>query len=155
MFKTPSPGAYKPEAVHPQGERHAPQYSIGARTRYRKDDQTPAPNCYCLPSLVGSRQANKLSSPSYSMTGRSTTGCFSEDLAKAPGPGRYHAMEPNRYKGKAPQYSMLGRSYMPGDSTKKPGPDVYRPEDVCINKPEAPKFSLGIRHSEFVTPVII
>ena len=35
-FKTPSPGAYSPEKVHPQGERHAPAYSMGSRTRYRK-----------------------------------------------------------------------------------------------------------------------
>lgn len=35
-FKTPAPGAYSPEKVHPQGERHAPVYSMGNRTRYRK-----------------------------------------------------------------------------------------------------------------------
>ena len=35
-FKTPSPGAYSPEKVHPQGEKHAPSYSMGQRTRYRK-----------------------------------------------------------------------------------------------------------------------
>ena len=35
-FKTPSPGAYFPEKVHPQGEKHAPAHSMGARTRYRK-----------------------------------------------------------------------------------------------------------------------
>jgi len=41
------------------------------------------------------------------------------------------------------------------DSTKKPGPGAYSPEKVSVNKPSAPKFSLGIRHSEYVTPVII
>ena len=35
-FKTPAPGAYSPEKVHPQGERHAPAYSMAARTRFRK-----------------------------------------------------------------------------------------------------------------------
>jgi len=35
-FKTPAPGAYSPEKVHPQGERHAPAYSMGSRSRYRK-----------------------------------------------------------------------------------------------------------------------
>lgn len=35
-FKTPGPGTYRPEKVHPQGERHAPTYSMGSRTRYRK-----------------------------------------------------------------------------------------------------------------------
>ena len=36
VFKTPSPGAYYPEKVHPQGEKHAPAYSMSARTRNPK-----------------------------------------------------------------------------------------------------------------------
>ena len=68
-FKTPSPGAYYPEAVHPQGERHAPRYSIGFRSRYRKEDQNPAPNSYLLPTVMGPLQPYKESASSYSMTG--------------------------------------------------------------------------------------
>ena len=41
------------------------------------------------------------------------------------------------------------------DSTKKPGPGAYSPEKVHVNKPSPPKHSLGIRHSEYVTPLII
>lgn len=41
------------------------------------------------------------------------------------------------------------------DSTKKPGPGEYYPENVYITKPSAPKISLGIRHSEFMTPLIL
>ena len=41
------------------------------------------------------------------------------------------------------------------DSTKIPGPGAYSPDKVYVNKPAAPKFSLGIRHSEFVSPLII
>ena len=48
------------------------------------------------------------------MASRPLTGSFSEDLAKTPGPGRYNATAPNTYTSKAPAYSMLGRSYMPG-----------------------------------------
>ena len=48
------------------------------------------------------------------MTGRSKTGGFSEDLARAPGPGAYQHVRPDVTKRKAPGYSMLGRSYMPG-----------------------------------------
>ena len=112
------------------------------------------------------------------MAYRSSTGSFSEDLAKTPGPGHYNAVAPNVYVKKAPGYSMLGRSYMPGgmlttimlkndnrarltcifkivfppfpDSTKKPGPGAYSPEKVSCNKKSSPKFSLGIRHSEYV-----
>ena len=36
LFKTPGPGTYRNEKVHPQGEKHAPAYSMGSRTRYRK-----------------------------------------------------------------------------------------------------------------------
>ena len=41
------------------------------------------------------------------------------------------------------------------DNTKKPGPGEYYPENVLITKPNAPKISLGIRHSEFMTPLIL
>ena len=36
MFKNPAPGQYSPEKAHPQGEAHAPCYSMSSRTRYRK-----------------------------------------------------------------------------------------------------------------------
>ncbi|XP_064619539.1 ciliary microtubule associated protein 1A-like [Lineus longissimus] len=154
-FMTPSPGSYCPEKVHPQGERHAPVYSMSTRTKFRHKDQIPAPSSYSLPTLIGARQPNKRTFPSYSMTGRSKTGSFSEDLAKTPGPGQYNATEPNIVKQKSPIFSMLGRSYMPGDNTNKPGPGAHRPELVVINKHQPPKFSLGIRHSEFVCPIIV
>lgn len=77
-------------------------------------DNTPSPNSYTLPLLLGSKVPNKQSSASYSMASRPLTGSFSEDLAKTPGPGRYNATAPNTYTSKAPAYSMLGRSYMPG-----------------------------------------
>lgn len=78
------------------------------------EDNTPSPNSYQLPPLLGPKVPNKLSSAAYSMAYRSTTGAFSEDLAKTPGPGHYNAVAPNTYVKKAPVYSMLGRSYMPG-----------------------------------------
>ena len=108
-FNSPSPGAYYPEQVHPQGEKHAPVYSMGARTRYRKRDATPSPNSYTLPSLLGSKVPNKMASSAYSMAGRPVTGSFSEDLAKTPGPGRYDQTVGDVYCRKAPNYSMLGR----------------------------------------------
>jgi len=64
-------------------------------------------------------------------------------------------LDPNVVKRRGPAYSILGRSYMPGDSTQKPGPGAHFPERVRSNKKAAPSFSLGIRHSEFITPLII
>ena len=82
------------------------------------EDNTPSPNSYQLPPLLGPKVPNKLSSAAYSMSYRSTTGAFSEDLAKTPGPGHYNAVAPDTYVKKAPVYSMLGRSYMPGGECK-------------------------------------
>lgn len=50
-FKTPGPGAYKPENTGQMGYYKAPQYSFGSRHRHRKSDNTPAPNNYTLPGM--------------------------------------------------------------------------------------------------------
>lgn len=126
-FKTPGPGSYKPESAHPQGERHAPKYSMASRTRYRRCDSYPAANAYGLPTLLGSKVPNKVSSASYSMTGRQKTGGFDEDLSKTPGAARYPVVDPSKYRRNAPSYSMLSRRYMPGDKTANPGPGAYHP----------------------------
>jgi len=89
------------------------------------------------------------------MTGRSTIHGFDEDLARTPGPAKYNTTGPNIYRNKQPLYSMLGRNMMPGDNTRKPGPGAHSPEKVYINKRKAPTFSMGIRHSEFITPLIV
>lgn len=155
LFKTPGPGRYENEKVHPQGERHAPVYSLRARTRFRKRDKNPAPNVYSIPQQIGPKVPNKKSYPSYSMTARRNVGHFAEDLAKAPGPGSHNACNPDIIRNKAPIYGLSKRVYMPGDTTIKPGPGAHRPENVVVNKPIAPKASLGIRHSEFVCPLIV
>ena len=155
QFRTPAPGAYYPEKTHAHLERFTQTYSTGGRTRFRKHDANPAPNRYSLPQLLGSGQPNSLNSPSYSMIARRTAGSFSDDLAKTPGPGQYNAVIPDAIKSRQPIYSLQGRSYMPGDNTRKPGPGAHSPEKVSINKPSQPSYSLGIRHSEFVTPLII
>ena len=72
-------------------------------------DSIPGPNQYSLPSTIGSRVVNKRSSPAHSMAGRGKSGGFSEDLAKAPGPGQYNPVELDIKNRKAPAYSMSGR----------------------------------------------
>ena len=44
-FKTPAPSAYYRERVHPQGERKAPVYSMGSRTKYRKSKYSGFQSC--------------------------------------------------------------------------------------------------------------
>lgn len=154
-MKTPCPGAYSPEKVHPQGERHAPAYSMAMRTRYRKRDTTPSSNSYSLPTLLGNKIPDKHASAAFSMKGRSKNGGFAEDLAKTPGPGRYTILPPCVTKTRQPCYSLQGRNYMPGDPSQKPGPGAHKPETVKIQHKEAPAFSMGIRHSEYITPLIV
>jgi len=153
--ETPSPGAYKVEDVKPQGnEQRAPSYSMGTRTALRKTDTTPAPSVYTISSTVGTKTATLAASPLYSMPGRSKTGGFAVDLAKTPGPGRY-GQAVDSIKNRNPSYSLQGRTYVPQDNTKKPGPDVYAPEKVTVNKRTAASYSMGVRHSEYTAPLIV
>lgn len=152
--ETPAPGAYKPEGVHPQHEAKAPQYSMAARTAIRGNDVTPAPTTYNLGSTVGAKAATVGTAPSHSMAGRTKNGGFADDLARTPGPGKYNvAAEP--VKTRSPAYSLQGRTYMPADATKKPGPGTHSPEKVTMNKNGAPSYSMGTRHSDYITPLIV
>ncbi|KAG9328489.1 hypothetical protein JZ751_013711 [Albula glossodonta] len=156
LFQTPGPGAYSPEAAPPlNSHRRPPSYTIGSRTSYRSVDAVPAPNKYTLPALIGSHVPTKPTSASYTMSGRCKSGGASEDLSMTPGPGKYNSTDPNVYLPKRPAFSMLGRYTVPSDATKKPGPGTHDAEKVVAHKPRAPSYSLGIRHSEFVTPLVV
>ncbi|XP_074662415.1 ciliary microtubule associated protein 1A-like [Tubulanus polymorphus] len=155
-FQTPGPGAYSPEKAGPSAYRNHPIHSFGCRHKSRKADQSPAPNNYSLPQMVGKTpQSMKKSAPCYSLTGRQTTGSFHEDLQKTPGPGTYNTVDPNLYKVKQPLHSMTSRHVMPGDSTMKPGPGAHSPEKVWSHKTMEPSYSFGIRHSQYLAPLII
>ena len=41
------------------------------------------------------------------------------------------------------------------DTTQKPGPGAHSPEKVKITKRSPPAYSLGVRHSEYLCPLII
>jgi len=155
-FAVPGPGAYCPEQSGPQSKFSHPKYSFGLRHKNRGQDNTPAANRYTLPNMIGSTvQSAKKQAPCYSLRGRQATGSFAEDLAKAPGPGTYNTTDPNGYKDRAPLYSMTSRNVMPGDTTQKPGPGQHSPENVRINKEKRPEYSFGIRHSQYLTPLIV
>lgn len=153
-FKTPGPGAYNNEKCNPPGQKNPPMYSMASRTRYRLYDSNPAPNRYSLPPMLGSNVIGKDSSASYSLTSRPVRGSFDEDLAKTPGPAAFSIVNPNLYKDCAPIYTMLERRFLPGDKTIKPGPGAHYPELVKLHKPIPPEYSMGIRHSEFLLPLI-
>lgn len=77
------------------------------------------------------------------------------DVAKTPGPCRYNSTNPNVYLSRQPAFSMLGRHNLPKNGTENPGPGAYNPEKVKVHKSQAPAYSMGIRHSEFVTPLVV
>lgn len=150
LHRGPGPGAYSPEKVKVDKGKSAPQYTMRARTTTRKSDSTPASNAYGLKSSVGV-------APKYSMTGRSMLGGFDQDLAKAPGPGKYGKTNPDAYKKKNPAFTMAGRTKVPQDATKKPGPGAHKVPDATVTSrsKKAPSFSMGQRHSDYLTPLIV
>lgn len=154
--QTPGPGAYSPERAPPCNlHRRPPSYTMGSRTQYRSTDAVPAPNKYSLPPLMGPQVPNKPASASYTMSRSYSAGGPSVDLAKTPGPCGYNSTDPSVYLPRKPAFSMLGRHNLPRDRTQKPGPGAYNPEKVTVDKTRAPAFSLGVRHSEFVTPLVL
>ncbi|XP_061636495.1 outer dense fiber protein 3-like protein 2b isoform X2 [Phyllopteryx taeniolatus] len=157
LFHTPGPGSYSPEKAPLCGlQRQPPSYTMGSRTQYRTIDSVPAPNNYTLPPLMGSHIPNKPAGASYTMSAAFSQGGPSVDLAKTPGPCRYNSTHPSVYLPRPPAFSMLGRhGVKKKDGTEKPGPGTYNPEKVTAHKARAPAFSMGIRHSEFVTPLVI
>ncbi|XP_006012962.1 ciliary microtubule associated protein 1B [Latimeria chalumnae] len=155
LFKTPGPGRYSPEKAGKSAYYSPPAYSLAARTKLFKSDQSPGPAAYVLPSVLGPRVVNKSSAPNYSLVGRSKIGGFHEDLQKSPGPGTYRVTDPNIYKFRNPLYSMTARNAMPGDTTQKPGPGAHSPEKVTLSRRAYPNYSFGIRHSEYLAPLIV
>ncbi|XP_071659699.1 ciliary microtubule associated protein 1B isoform X3 [Patagioenas fasciata] len=144
------PARYAPEKANALAFPSAPEFSLASRTRQLSIQQTPGPAAYRLPPMLGPRVVNKSSAPNYSIPGRSTHGAFYEDLCKTPGPCGYRVVSADVYKRRAPHYSMLARTALPGDNTQKPGPASYSPEQ---RRPEGLTF--GIRHSDYVAPLIV
>ncbi|CAF0981792.1 unnamed protein product [Didymodactylos carnosus] len=156
--QNPGPGTYKPEEQGPMRSvfLSQPSYTFGSRHKYFGLDNTPAPNAYALPAMLGKTVTSmKKQAPMYTLTGRSKRGGFDEDLQQTPGPGTYSIIKPSIYKREPPSYSMTARNTMPGDNTSKPGPGVYASEKVWLHKPAAPGYSFGIRHSMYEAPLIV
>ncbi|KYO42603.1 outer dense fiber protein 3-like protein 2 [Alligator mississippiensis] len=153
--QTPGPGTYSPEKAPLITRRQAPSFTMGTRTACRVTDPVPAPNRYALPSLLGARVPAKPSSPSFTISGRHQKGSYSEDLAQTPGPGRYNSTDPSTYLRRPPAFSMLGRRIAPKPAFQTPGPGTHSPEKVTAHRTRAPAYSLGVRHSDFLTPLIV
>lgn len=148
----PGPGAYSPLMTH---FTRIPAYSMGMRTRLRRSDSNPAPNCYSMPPILVAPpvESRMRRAPCYSMVGRSKLGCIDYDYAKTPAPGTYNTTNPDVYKLRPPIYSMATGAKMPDSSGLKPGPGAYSP-DIKPIRPASPAFSFGIYHSPYVTEMM-
>ncbi|XP_044311845.1 outer dense fiber protein 3-like protein 2 [Varanus komodoensis] len=153
--RTPGPGTYSPERAPPPSQRRPPSFSMGARTKPRRVDATPAPNSYSLPSLLGPRVPSQASSPSFSISSWTVRGSHAEDLSRTPGPGHYASTDLGVYLSRPPAFSMLGRLKEPTRSFLTPGPGAHSPEKVTAHRPRAPSYSLGVRHSEYLMPLVL
>eukprot|EP00056_Hartaetosiga_gracilis_P021562 m.24873 g.24873 ORF g.24873 m.24873 type:complete len:250 (-) comp9143_c0_seq1:294-1043(-) len=145
-FQAPGPGSYS----QTKKQKDTPAYSMGQRIKELKKADTPAPSAYDTTKVTTSKQK---ASQSYSMSGRLKVGGFADDKRNTPAPGSYSTTLSN--KKKSPAFSMGGRTYMPDPGTETPGPGQHSPEKSNITKKSTPAFSLGVKHSEYITPLII
>lgn len=110
---------------------------------------------YTLPHVLGCQVPNKPSSASYSFSSRRKVGAPSEDLSMSPGPAKYNGINPDIYRQRQPSFSMQSRTKRPNYSFANPGPGTYSPEKFLMHLPKPPSYTLGVRHSEFVTPLVV
>ncbi|XP_030587325.1 ciliary microtubule associated protein 1B [Archocentrus centrarchus] len=155
FFKPPGPGQYSPDHSEKLTFRSAPAYSLSGRNKELGGNRTPGPATYSLPPVMGTKTAVASSAPSFSISGRCKTGTFYEDLKKTPGPAAYKAVDPCISGRKPPQFSMTGRNFTPSEATGKPGPGAYYPEQVNLTKTQAPSFTFGLRHSQYIAPITV
>nr|XP_002753403.2 outer dense fiber protein 3-like protein 1 [Callithrix jacchus] len=143
------------EKTPPPGERRAPQYTFGYRRPYRVMDPNPAPNQYQLPLLLGPNNPVSQAAPCYSLASRDKNWFYKEDVAGGPGPTMHTQPEPSTYQNRSPSYSMAKRFAYPLDHTPRPGPGSHEVQQVTVHKPHAPAFTMGIKHSPHLCPLIV
>lgn len=106
----------------------------------------PGPNAYMLPSTLhrrGVTLAKKI------------------DLAsdvKSPGPAVYHAVPMNKYKNRAPKFTLAKQLKDPSLADRNddttPGPLAYNP--TSDNKYDrTPRFSFGMRRPDKFPPLVV
>lgn len=155
---SPGPGSYNPQNTKAgaiSSERKVPSIVIGQRTKWPFKNEAPPPNSYDKPTTVGTGSANVRGAPAWSFTARSDVGGFAYELIHKgnPGPGSYGATEPGIFKTRSSSYSMQARTVCKEYNSAKetPGPGSYDPK---LPKQRKGGFTMGVRHSEYVLPLI-
>ena len=150
----PGPGAYRPERTPVLSHKRSPHYSFGTKGQEPPASRTPAPNTYIIKTTIGRDTATQQKGPAYSMIGRSLSGSFAEDRAHTPGPAAYHCDRSDRFLKLSLSYSILARNF--GVEGKKlcPPPGSYSPERCVTPFSSSPEPTFGIKHSEYLTPLM-
>ena len=155
MADVPGPGNASPKVDFASQYHKAPTFIMGERNSFKLGDNNPAPNSYGLPELIGSGVPNKCSSASYSLHTRNKVGAPNEDLAKTPGPAAYTTTDNNIVFSRNPVWSLMSRSKsMTNVMASNPAPNAYQSRGFPDKRSSA-KFSMGIKHSDYVMPLII
>ena len=128
---------------------------IGQRTKWPFKNEAPPPNSYNKPTTVGTGSASVRGAPAWSFSGRTEHGGFAYELIskRNPGPGCYGVTDADVTKRKWAAYSMTARTRQKAynSALETPGPGAY---DPALAKQKKGGFSMGVRHSEYVLPLI-
>ncbi|XP_066132829.1 protein CIMAP1C [Saccopteryx bilineata] len=146
---------YHLEKTRPPGERRAPYYTFGYRCPYRVTDPNLAPNHYHLPLVLGPNVPTKQAAPCYSLASADKNWFYKKNMAGGPGPAMYTRPEPSVYQNRSPNYSMAKRFAYLLDHKPHPGPGSHDVQEVTVHKPRTPVFTMGIKHSPHLCPLII
>lgn len=142
----PGPMDYFPEKM----KNSSPAFRIGIKHKHLELPSHPVgPNQYILPCTIGNKnyQTSIKTAPQYSLAGRNKFMSITYGMESSPSKLYYPSLE--HVKTRPPKWTMVGRHYLPEMDKTTPGPNAYSSHNVTFNLRSAPKFSLGIRHSEF------
>ena len=153
-YPVPGPGAYRLEQTPVLDYRRAPKYSFGVKGAYKSVNRVPSPDTYNIKTTIGRDSNLGKKGPSYSMAARPFSGSFAEDRAKTPGPAAYHCDRSDRFLKLSLSYSILARNFGIEVKTQCPPPGSYSPERCASPFRRTPDASFGIKHSEYMTPVL-
>jgi hypothetical protein len=96
--------------------------------------------------------------PAWSLRGRSDFGGAHYTGVKSanPGPASYGSVNPTVYKARSAGYTIQGRTHLKDYTTLKdnPGPNAYNPWNLGQQSAVKRGFTMGVRHSEYVMPLI-
>ncbi|XP_041075128.1 outer dense fiber protein 3-like isoform X1 [Polyodon spathula] len=148
--KAPGPATYFPEKATKCSYNTPPAYTMGSKTKHFKMDSVPGPADYKIPTTLGRNSPVKSSAPCYSLRIKSNLNVLHE----GPSPNTYKTTNLNVYKCTAPQYSMSTKGGMSSGLGNTPGPADYKTEKVTCNKYTHPAFTFGVKHSEYMAPLV-